>query len=59
MYKYGRTKVFKAEEVRKYLTLLIVKLKVFGLCVNYLICSLDFRCTETVVRADVLPNRCS
>ena len=28
----------------------MLKLKVFGLCVNYIICSLDFRYTETVVR---------
>ena len=27
-------------------------MKVFGLCVNYLICSLDFKCTEAVARAD-------
>ena len=28
----------------------MLKLKVFGLCVNYIICSLDFRYTEAVVR---------
>ena len=47
-YKFGGTKVCKAEEVRKYFV--NPKLNVYGLCVNCIICSLDFRYTEAVVR---------
>ena len=47
-YKFGRTKVSKAEEVRKYFV--NPKMKVFGFCINFIICSLDFRYTEAVVR---------
>ena len=46
--KVGGTEVCKAEEVRKYFV--NPKIEGFPLCVNYIICSLDFRYAEAVVR---------
>ena len=48
-YKLGGDKVCKAEEVRKYFV--NPKIESFQLvCINYIICSLDFRYTEAVVQ---------
>ena len=48
--KFGGIKVRKAEEVRKYFENPKIGNEVFGWCVDYIICSLDFRNTEAVVR---------
>ena len=49
-YKFGGAKVYKAEQVRKCFENLKIENEVFGYCVNYIICSLDFSNTEAVVR---------
>ena len=49
-HKFGGTKVCKAVEVKKYFVNFKIQNEVFGKCVNYIICSLDFRYTEAVVR---------
>ena len=57
-HKFGRAKVCKAEQVRKYFVNPKIENEVFGQYVNYIICSLDFRNTEAVV-AYVLQNKFS
>ena len=42
-HKFSATKIFKAEEVRKYFVNPKIEHEVFGYCVNCIICSLDFR----------------
>ena len=42
-HKSGGTKFCKAEEVRKYSVIPKIKINVFSYCVNYIICSLDFK----------------
>ena len=49
-HKFGGTKVCKIDEGKKYFVNPKTENEVYGLCVNYIICSLDFRNTETVVR---------
>ena len=49
-HKFVGATVCKAEQVRKYFVNPKIKNEVFGLCVNYIICCLDFRNTEAVVR---------
>ena len=48
--KFGGAKVFKTEQVRKYFVNPKTENEVFSQYVNYIICSLDFRNTEEVVR---------
>ena len=47
-HRIGGTKVCKAEEVRKYFVNPKIENEVFGSCVNYIICSLDFRTLWTL-----------
>ena len=49
-HKFSGAKVCKAEQVRKYFVNPKIENEVFGYCVNYIICSLDFRNKEAVVR---------
>ena len=49
-HKFCGTKVCKVEQVRQYFVNPKIENEVFGKCVNYIICSLDFRNRETVVR---------
>ena len=48
-HKFGGAKAYKVEQVRKYFVNPKIGNEVFGQCVNYIICSLDFRNTEAVV----------
>ena len=48
-HKFCGTKVCKAEEVRKYFVHPKIENENFGWCVNYIICSLDFRNTVAVL----------
>ena len=48
--KFGGAKVCKAEQVRKYFVNPKIENEVFGSCVNYIICSLDFWNIEAVAR---------
>ena len=48
-HKFGGAKVCKTEQVRKCFENLKFENEVFGLCVNYIICSLDFWNTKGVV----------
>ena len=45
---FSGTKVCKAKVVRKYFVNPKIENDVFGSCVNYVVCSLDFRNTEAV-----------
>ena len=48
-HKIGGIKVCKAEELKIFFVNPKTETEVFGYCVNYIICSLDFRNTEAVV----------
>ena len=50
-HKSGRTKVCKAEEGRRYFVNSKIETDVFDQCVNYIICSLDFRDISWTVSA--------
>ena len=49
-HKFGGAKVCKAEQVRKCFVNPKIEIEVFGQYVNYIICCLDFRNTEAVIR---------